>query len=63
MKCLSIRQPWASLIVAGMKDVENRSWATKYRGPVLIHAAATVADTSPHYLSGGVLVRLVEEMA
>ncbi|MCB2189312.1 MAG: DUF4326 domain-containing protein [Deltaproteobacteria bacterium] len=39
MKCLSIPQPGASLIVAGFQDVENRSWATKYRGPVLIHAA------------------------
>lgn len=41
MKCLSIRQPWASLIVAHGKDIENRSWSTAYRGPLLIHAAAT----------------------
>jgi hypothetical protein len=39
MKTLSIRQPWAWLIVNGHKDIENRSWATKFRGPVLIHAA------------------------
>lgn len=39
MKALSIRQPWAWLIVNGHKDIENRSWATKYRGPVLIHAS------------------------
>jgi hypothetical protein len=39
MKALSIRQPWAWLIVNGHKDIENRSWATKFRGPVLIHAA------------------------
>jgi hypothetical protein len=39
MKALSIRQPWAWLIVNGYKDIENRSWATKFRGPVLIHAA------------------------
>jgi hypothetical protein len=32
MKALSIRQPWASLIVAGYKDIENRSWRTSYRG-------------------------------
>lgn len=38
MKALSIRQPWASLIVMGHKDVENRSWSTKYRGPLLVHA-------------------------
>ena len=39
MKAISIRQPWASLIVAGIKDVENRSWSTKYRGKVLVHAS------------------------
>ena len=38
MIALSIRQPWAWLIVNGYKDVENRSWPTTYRGPVLIHA-------------------------
>lgn len=39
MKALSIRQPWAWLIVNGHKDIENRSWATKFRGPILIHAS------------------------
>ena len=34
MKILSIRQPWASLIVAGVKDVENRTWPMGYRGRV-----------------------------
>ena len=38
MRTLSIRQPWAGLIVAGIKDIENRSWSTSYRGPILIHA-------------------------
>jgi hypothetical protein len=41
MKALSIRQPWAWAIVQGLKPVENRTWATKYRGPLLIHAAKT----------------------
>lgn len=40
MKCLSIRQPWAWAIFHG-KDVENRTWTTKYRGELLIHAAKT----------------------
>lgn len=39
MKIISIRQPWASLIVTGAKDVENRTWATGYRGPVLIQSS------------------------
>lgn len=38
MKILSIRQPWAWLIVHGYKDVENRTWRTKYRGELYIHA-------------------------
>jgi len=39
MKAISIRQPWAWLIVHAGKDIENRTWPTRYRGPVLIHAA------------------------
>ena len=40
MKTLSIRQPWAWLIVSGQKDVENRSWKTNFRGRILVHAPA-----------------------
>ena len=39
MKTLTIKQPWADLIVAGIKDIENRTWKTAYRGRVLIHAS------------------------
>jgi len=42
VKAISIRQPWAWLIVHGYKDVENRTWATKHRGPILIHAGKTL---------------------
>ena len=38
MKALSIRQPWAWLIVNGFKPVENRTWSTAYRGELAIHA-------------------------
>ncbi|MDR2425267.1 MAG: ASCH domain-containing protein [Prevotellaceae bacterium] len=37
MKVLSVKNPWAYLICIGVKDVENRSWTTKYRGTLLIH--------------------------
>lgn len=40
MKTITEKQPWASLIVEGIKDIENRTWPTKYRGRVLIHASA-----------------------
>jgi hypothetical protein len=43
LHALSIRQPWASEIILGTKDVENRTWPTKHRGPVLIHAAKSQA--------------------
>jgi len=39
MKALSIRQPWAWLIVHGGKDIENRTWHTKIRGRFLVHAS------------------------
>lgn len=35
---ISIRQPFAWLILAGIKDIENRTWRTKYRGRIYIHA-------------------------
>src|SRR5687768_6872600 len=38
MKCLSVQQPWAWAICAGIKTVENRGWSTDYRGPVVIQA-------------------------
>ena len=41
MKCLSIQQPWASMVCSGVKDVENRSWRQKESpGRILIHAGA-----------------------
>ena len=39
MKALSVRQPWAWLIVHGWKNIENRTWPTRFRGHVLIHAS------------------------
>ena len=38
--CLSLSQPWATLVVAGAKKIETRSWGTGYRGPLAIHASA-----------------------
>lgn len=38
IKILSVRQPWAWLICAGYKNIENRSWKTDYRGELFIHA-------------------------
>lgn len=42
LKALSIKQPWAWLIVNGYKDVENRSRRTHFRGRILVHAGKTM---------------------
>ena len=47
MKALSVCQPWAWAIVAGIKTVENRSRPTRHRGPLVIHASK-----SQRYLAG-----------
>ena len=39
MYALSLLQPWASLVVMGAKTIETRSWSTKHRGTLLIHAS------------------------
>lgn len=35
--CLSIQQPWAELIVSGLKNIENRDWNTRFRGEFYVH--------------------------
>ncbi len=40
MKALSVKQPWASLIADGEKNIEVRSWSTPHRGPLLICSGA-----------------------
>jgi len=50
MKVLSIKQPWAWLIIHGGKDIENRTWATKYRGRFLVHASKGM--TNKEYCDG-----------
>lgn len=46
---LSIRQPWAWAIINAGKDVENRSWSTRFRGPVCIHAAKGIGNLHEFY--------------
>jgi hypothetical protein len=42
MKALTLWQPWASAILCGLKNYETRSWSTKHRGPLAIHASKGV---------------------
>lgn len=41
MRALSIAQPWAECIVSKGKNIENRSWNTKFRGYFLVHASGS----------------------
>ncbi len=50
VKALTIWQPWASLIAAGIKQYETRGWTTSYRGLIAIHAAKRTVDTQPRQL-------------
>jgi activating signal cointegrator 1 len=42
VKAITLWEPWASLVARNEKKIETRSWKTKYRGPLAIHAAASV---------------------
>ena len=42
MKCLSVCQPFAELIVQGKKTIELRKWNTKFRGEFLVHASQKI---------------------
>lgn len=51
MKCLSVKQPWASLIIKGLKDVENRSWqVTDLPVKVLIHTGVSIDRNAVDFL-------------
>lgn len=60
MKALTIWQPWASLIVSGVKAIETRSWRALYRGPLAIHAAARVHDPRGEALPRACVLGAVE---
>jgi hypothetical protein len=45
MKAITLQQPWASLVVLGAKCYETRSWPTRHRGMLLIHAGRAFPET------------------
>jgi hypothetical protein len=55
MKTLTIRSPWAQNIIRDGKNIENRSWQTLYRGPLLIHVSKT-----PHTPESGMIIGVVD---
>lgn len=55
MKALTLWQPWASLLVAGVKGIETRAWRTAHRGPLAIHAAIRPANPSARAIAQALL--------
>ena len=67
MKALSFHQPWAELILQGRKTIDLRTWQTRHRGPIAIHAGQTVNEAAcaahgldPSGLLRGALLGTVE---
>ncbi len=66
MKVITIKQPFATLIAEGMKEYEFRTWRTKYRGEILIHAGKGVdkkamekfKDYHFNYPSGAIIAKV-----
>lgn len=52
MKALTLHQPWATLVAYGIKTIETRSWSTRHRGPLAIHAAVTPEHLTAHVGAG-----------
>lgn len=55
LPALSIRQPWAWAIVHAGKDIENRSWQTRFRGRFLIHSSK--GCTKDEYLDAKAFIK------
>jgi len=55
LKALSIKEPWASMIVGGIKTIETRTWQTKHRGDLLI-----CVTKEPVFLLSGMAIAVVE---
>jgi ASCH domain len=67
MRALSIRQPWAELILSGRKTIETRTWRTSYRGLIAVHSGwiieqefCTLYGYDPEALAHGGLIGTVE---
>ena len=61
--CLSIRQPWAWAILHAGKDIENRDWPTRFRGPFLVHAGKGCTKSEYNEAVGFILDEIDPDMA
>jgi len=52
MKVITVKQPFATLIAEGVKEFEFRTWKTKYRGDILIHAGKGIDKVAMEKFKG-----------
>jgi hypothetical protein len=62
MKVITIQQPFASLVIMGVKKIETRSWSTRYRGPLLIHAAASMPNFNKWLCTQEPFIRYIQDL-
>lgn len=63
MKCLSLKQPWAWAVISAGKDIENRTWRTRYRGPFLIHASQNYDPAGHEWIEKQVNMTIPEDLS
>lgn len=61
MKALSLTQPWATLVAIGAKRIETRSWSTRHRGLIAIHASKGFPKDCQEICNGSPFVRALAE--
>jgi len=61
VKALSLKQPWAFLLVYGYKDIENRTWSTKFRGRVYIHASKTIDKPAFEWIAKNIPLDIIQK--
>lgn len=61
MRALSLTQPWAILVAIGAKKIETRSWPTRYRGLIAIHAAKGFPVRAQDYCRDEPFLSVLEE--
>lgn len=57
---ITIKNPWAYLICSGVKDIENRTWKTKYRGLLYIHSSKIPVKGNVAPAPSGAIIGSVE---
>ena len=50
VRCLAIKQPWANAIIYCGKNIENRTWDTRYRGKFFVHASKSIDKNAPQWV-------------